>query len=102
MRRRAHPDRARMAVIAALPREGRVMRQIRRRFIAGGGKPLCVGDLLPWVYPELTRWHHWHRSNCRRALVRYAIPIGRSRKQGTPIIWAPRPRNTDATWKKSA
>jgi hypothetical protein len=31
-----------MAIIASLPREGRVMRQVRRCFVAAGGKPLGI------------------------------------------------------------
>jgi hypothetical protein len=78
-----------MTVIASLPREGRVMRQVRRCFVARGAKPLCVGDLLPWVYPRLTLAQHWHRWSIRRALLRYAVPIGRRDTQGRPVIWRP-------------
>lgn len=38
--KRSRSDRARMLVIAALPREGRVQRAIRRCFIAGNGRPI--------------------------------------------------------------
>jgi hypothetical protein len=82
--------RAHMIVIASQPREGRVMRQVRRRFIVANLTPLCVADFLPWVYPRLTRFKHWHRWSCRRALLHYATPIGRSRKRGSPVIWAPK------------
>jgi len=89
--RRSRIDRAREAFNASLPREGRVMRQIRRCFVVADGRPLCVGDLLPRVYPHLDRYKHWHRWSCRRALLRYAVPVGRADAQGRPIIWAPKP-----------
>lgn len=89
-RRRRPPDRAQMIALASLPHEGRVMRQVRRAFVASGMEPLCMGDFLAWTYPSLERFKHWHRWSVRRALLRYATPIGRSRKQGCPVIWAPR------------
>jgi transposase len=67
-------------------RPGRVMRQVRRCFVAAGAKPLCVGDLLPWIYPRLDRFKHWHRWSARRALLRYAVPLGRSDKRGRPVM----------------
>ena len=78
-----------MTVIASLPREGRVMRQVRRCFVARGAKPLCMGDLLHWVYPRITHAQHWHRWSIRRALLRYAVPIGRRDTRGRPVIWRP-------------
>jgi hypothetical protein len=42
-----------MLVIAALPREGRVQRAIRRCFIAGNGRPRSSADFLRWAYPKL-------------------------------------------------
>jgi hypothetical protein len=66
------------------------MRQIRRAFIAKG-RPMTMSELVRWVYPELSKFKHWHRWNCRRALLRCAIPLGRSSKGiGCPGIWAPR------------
>jgi hypothetical protein len=83
--------RARLSFIASLPREGRVMRQVRRRFIAAGGKALSTSQILKWVYPDLDRFKHWHRWSARRALLRYAVPIGRSSTgRGLPVIWMPR------------
>jgi hypothetical protein len=70
-----------------MPREGRVMRQVRRAFIAAGGEPLCIGDVLPWVYPRVDRFEHWRRWSVRRALLRYAVPIGRSGGSGRPVVW---------------
>jgi hypothetical protein len=90
LRPRQTQSRERMIVIAALPREGRLARQIRRAFVAAGGKPRCMGELLRWAYPALDRFEHWHRGNVRRVLPRYAEPVGRSsRGRGLPVIWAP-------------
>jgi|SRR6516162_3879781 len=89
--RARYRDRAWTKAIASLPREGRVMRQIRRCFVAAGGRALCVGDLLPRIYPHVDRYKHWHRWSCRRALLRYAMPVGRADARGRPIIWAPKP-----------
>jgi hypothetical protein len=54
----------------------RVMRQVRRCFIAAGGEPRSTSQILKWVYPDLDRFKHWHRWSARRALLRYAVPIG--------------------------
>jgi len=81
-------SRARMIAIASLPREGRVMRQVRRAFVAAGGNPLSTSEIMPWIYPQLTSYKHWHRWSARRALLRYAEPIGRSQSgRGQPVIW---------------
>src|SRR6516165_3319792 len=91
-RRGRFTDSAAQSVIASMPREGRVMRQTRRAFVAAAGKPLRIGDVLPWIYPQLDRFKHWHRWSARRALLSYAVPIGRSETgRGLPVIWAPRP-----------
>ena len=81
-------DRTRMAAIASLPREGRVQRAVRRCFIASDGAPRCAADLLRWAYPELEHYKRWHRWSVRRAVLRYAVPIGRANTRGRPIIWS--------------
>ncbi len=68
--------------------EGRLQRQIRRSFIAAAGKPLSTTEILTRCYPAARR-QHWHYWNVRRALPRYAIPIGRGSGYGPPTIWAP-------------
>jgi hypothetical protein len=75
------------------------MRQVRRCFVAHNAKPLCVGDLLPWIYPWLDHFEHWHRWSARRALLRYAIPLGRADTRGRPIIWLPRAEISKAVAK---
>ncbi len=83
---------ARMAAIASMPREGRVMRIVRRSFIANDYRPLRIGDLLPRCYPKLRTYPCWCRWNVRRALLRYAVPLGRSSTgRGLPVIWRPKP-----------
>jgi hypothetical protein len=74
--KRSRSDRARMLVIAALPREGRVQRAIRRCFIAGNGGPRSSADFLRWAYPKLDHYQGWHRWSVRRALLKCAIPVG--------------------------
>jgi hypothetical protein len=39
-----------MLVIAGKPKVGRVQHQIRRAFIACGGRPLTIADLLPPLF----------------------------------------------------
>jgi len=62
-----HRDRARMLVIAALPREGRIRRQTRRAFIARN--PRSMTELREWCYPGQAR-RHWHYWSITRALRR--------------------------------
>ena len=73
-------------------RVGRIQRQIRRAFIASGGRPLRIAVLLPWCYPRLSVFKPWHRTNVHRAARRFAIRVG---KHGRANIWGPAP---DATW----
>jgi hypothetical protein len=83
-----HRGRAHMMAIASGPREGRVMRQVRRAFIANGGKPRCMSELVAWAYPGLKHFECWHRWSVRRALLKIAKPIGRSSVgRGAPGIW---------------
>ena len=93
--RSRYPNKAWALVIASRPREGRIQRQIRRAFIARA-RPLTMSELLPWAYPKLDHFKHWHRWSVRRALLRYAVPIGRSTKgRGLPGIWRPAAKQTD-------
>jgi len=83
----AHPrrDRARMLVIAALPREGRVQRQTRRAFVAHSGQPLTMSELRQWCFAGQDR-QHWHYWSIMRALRRLgATSLGRAGRVG---IWA--------------
>jgi hypothetical protein len=70
-------------------RTGRIQRGIRRAFIAANGRPLCIRELLARCYPATDDHPHWHRWSIHRALPKYAIPIGRSKARGCPIMWAP-------------
>jgi hypothetical protein len=80
--------RARLSFVASNPREGRIQRQVRRCFIAGDGKPRTMSELVRWAYPELNHFEYWHRWSVRRALLKLAKPIGRSRVgRGAPGIW---------------
>jgi hypothetical protein len=42
-------------------RIGRVQRQVRRGFVAGGGRPVQFWDLMRWAYPSLPRSRGWQR-----------------------------------------
>jgi hypothetical protein len=90
--------RQQMTVIASQPREGRVMRTGVWRYGQQNIAAL-VGDLLPWIYPWLDHFEHWHRWSARRALLRYAIPLGRADTRGRPIIWLPRAEISKAVAK---
>jgi len=64
------------------------MRQVRRAFIANGGRPMTMSELWPWAFPGLEQAKHWHRWSVRRALLRLAKPMGRSaRGRGLPGVW---------------
>jgi hypothetical protein len=75
--RRGSRDNGDMPVIAALPREGRIQRQVRRAFVAHSGQPLRTRDLLAWAFPAQPR-QHWHYWSIYRAAVRYATKVGRA------------------------
>src|SRR5262249_39995810 len=72
---------------AALPRTGRLQRQIARAFVANEFRLPMTGDFSAWCYPGQT-WKHWR--NLRRALSGIAKPIDRClSKQGKPLVWLP-------------
>ena len=81
--RSRYPNGAWALVIANLPRSGRIQRQIRRAFVANGGKPLSTLELIPWCYPNGRK--PWSHHDVRRAAFKYAVPLGRTR----PVFWAP-------------
>jgi hypothetical protein len=83
-RRSASRGRARMIVIANLGRTGRIQQQIRRAFIANGGKPLSTLDLVAWAYPAGRK--PWSCHDVRRAAFKYAVQLGPTR----PVFWAPK------------
>jgi hypothetical protein len=69
-------------------RKGRLRRQVARAFIALGS-PLTVTDILPRCYYD-GNFSCGRRQKLRRALLRQAIPLGRSlRGRGRPILWVP-------------
>ena len=72
-------------------RKGRLQRHVARAFVALGS-PLTVTDILPRCYHD-GNYSCSRRRKLRRALLRQAIPIGRSlRGRGRPILWVPIPR----------
>ncbi len=70
---------------------GRIQKQIRRAFVASTGQPLVISELLARCYPAAKQHPRWHRWSIHRALPKYGVALGRSRRQGRPIVWAPRP-----------
>jgi hypothetical protein len=77
--RGAYRNRTWLKLIRADRREGRIMRQVRRAFIARG-RPLTTGELLDWCYGRPRK--HWHYAGVYRAAPRYAVKANR--------IWLPR------------
>jgi hypothetical protein len=72
-------------------RVGRVQTQIRRAFIASGGRPLKIRDLLVYCYPAAIKHPRWRRWKIHCALPKFGVPLGRiSTKQGRPMLWAPK------------
>jgi hypothetical protein len=74
-------------------RIGHIQRQIRRAFIANGGKPLTTSELAKRCYPRLAGLkQNWRRAQIRLAAERWAVRLGVARHlRGKPIIWAPKP-----------
>ncbi len=72
-------------------RIGRVQCQIRRAFVAADGKPLRIGDLLPRCFPGVDCYARWMRKSIHRALPKFGVSLGRTSRQGRPILWAPKP-----------
>src|SRR5215472_13832835 len=59
---------ARLSFNAALPRQGAIIRQTRRCFIARDGVA-TMRELRSWAYPSQPR-QHWHYWSIARALRR--------------------------------
>jgi hypothetical protein len=77
--RASYRSRAWLKLIRADLREGRVMRLVRRAFIARE-RPLSTGELAEWCYgPDR---QHWHYAGIYRAAPRYAVKVDR--------VWIPR------------
>jgi hypothetical protein len=67
--RRPRPiDKALDAFNAALPRQGRIGRQVNRAFIVSQGGPVSMRELRErWCYPRRP-FKHWHAWSIIRAL----------------------------------
>jgi hypothetical protein len=90
VRRQTQCGRARMVEIGGKPKVGRVQCQIRRAFIAAGGRPLTIGDLLPHCFPAAASYARWMRWSVYRAAPKFAESLGRAEsRQGRPIVSAP-------------
>jgi|SRR4029453_847469 hypothetical protein len=77
-------------VIASESRLGRIRRAVRRAFILSSGKPILASDVIARAFPRIIRPQDWHRWSVRRALLKEAVVIGRTRiGRGRPNLWAP-------------
>jgi hypothetical protein len=80
-------NKAKPSVIGSAERHGRIFRQARRCLIAADNRPVSTSDALAWIYPRLKSFEAWHYRKARRALARYATPIGRGAGSGRPLVW---------------
>ena len=80
--------RARLSFNAALPRQGRIVAQCRRAFIAHDFQPVSMAELKRWAYPgrEHRHWMYWSIKRALRKLG--ARRIGRAGGIGRPAVWA--------------
>jgi hypothetical protein len=81
-----HPRNSALGGLNADMRVGRIRRQIKRTFIASGGQPLRISDLLPHCYPRLDAFKAWHRTNAHRAATKFAVKLER---RGKGNLWVP-------------
>jgi hypothetical protein len=92
--RRARTARANAAFNAAAPRDGRVIVQCRRCFIAHYPEPVTAADLRRWAFAgqPWAQWQHWSLTRALRSLG--ARKLGRAITGNRPMIWALDPRTT--------
>ena len=83
-------NKGRPTVIGSAVRQGRVFVQARRCLIAADNRPVSTRDALAWIYPRVRSYEPWHYRKARRALGRYATPIGRGAGSGRPLVWVPK------------
>jgi len=86
--RRASIATARLSANAAAPRDGRVIVQCRRCFLAHHPDPVTSADLRRWAFAGRPRqqWMHWSLTRALRSLG--ARQIGRASGGARPAIWA--------------
>jgi hypothetical protein len=82
--------RAHLRLIASESRIGRIRRCVRRCFIVSNGRPISASDVIERAFPRIRRVQDWHRWSARRALLKEATIIARSRYgRGRPNLWLP-------------
>src|SRR5215472_3103108 len=69
-------------------RIGHVQRQVRRCFVAAGGRPLTTGELIRWTYPRQTKFESWQYAQARLSAERWAVRVGTAGR-GAAILWSP-------------
>jgi hypothetical protein len=82
-------DTARL--IASESRIGRIRRCVKRCFIVSNGRPIFARDVIEHAFPRIRRVQDWHRWSARRALLKEATIVARSRfGRGRPNLWLPK------------
>jgi len=86
--RRARTARANAAFNASAPRDGRVIVQCRRCFLAHHPDPVTSADLRRWAFAGKS-WQQWQHWSLTRALRRLgARKLGRASGGNRPMIWS--------------
>jgi hypothetical protein len=85
--RRRYADRAWAMFDAGAPRDGRVIVQCRRCFIAHHPDPVTSADLRRWAFAgqPWAQWQHWSLTRALRRLG--ARKLGRAITGHRPMIW---------------
>ena len=68
---------------ASKHRVGRLQRGCWRALVAARGRELLTRDLLAWCFPGADLYRAAQRWNVRRAARRFAIRVGRDRREAT-------------------
>jgi hypothetical protein len=73
---------------AAAPRDGRVIVQCRRCFLAHHPDPVTSADLRRWAFAgkPWAQWQHWSLTRALRRLG--ARKLGRASGGNRPMIWS--------------
>jgi hypothetical protein len=70
------------------PGHGRLLRAVRRTFIAHNFQPLTIRTFLPRAYPDARQYVKWMYERLREALRSCAVSLGRQwHLQGAPHLW---------------
>ena len=76
--------------VPPINRTGRIQKQIRRAFIASGGRPVLTIDLLEYSYPRVDRFsreQRWRYVAVYRAAAKFGARVGGPGR--AVVIWGP-------------